>query len=208
MTRPVAGRAAKVLFVLALGILVQTCFGNDFRLHAVAPDFMLLLAVSAGFAAGPDAGAAVGFAAGLAGDLFLESTPFGLSALALCLTGFTVGWAKANLLRSRLLLVPCAAAAGTVLGVALFVAVGYLVGQEQLVAPGKAWLVEQAVIEACWAAVFSLPAFGLARWALRRAPAGSASLTQAASAVTGVPGRRHMAAARSRRRRRVRAGAR
>ena len=40
-----AKAALKVLAVLALGILVQTCFGNDLRVDNVAPDFMLLLAV-------------------------------------------------------------------------------------------------------------------------------------------------------------------
>jgi hypothetical protein len=49
-----ARAAVKVCAVLLLGILVQTCFGNDLRVDDVAPDFMLLLAVCAGFVGGPD----------------------------------------------------------------------------------------------------------------------------------------------------------
>jgi hypothetical protein len=89
----------KVAAVLLVGILVQTCFGNDLRVDDVAPDFMLLLAVCAGFVAGPDEGALVGFVAGLLSDLFLQNTPFGLMALAACLAGYVVGWARANFLR-------------------------------------------------------------------------------------------------------------
>ena len=76
-----AKTALKVVAVLAVAIFLQTTFGADLRVHEVAPDFMLLLAVSAGFVAGPDEGAVVGFAAGLVADLFLQGTPFGLSAL-------------------------------------------------------------------------------------------------------------------------------
>jgi len=66
---------------------------------------MMLLAVGAGFVGGPDTGAVVGFAAGTVSDLFLQSTPFGLSALAACLAGFAVGWAGNEVLRSRLFMV-------------------------------------------------------------------------------------------------------
>jgi rod shape-determining protein MreD len=163
--------ALKVLVVLVAGVLAQTVFGADLRAHEVAPDFMLLLAVAAGFVGGADQGAVVGFASGLVSDLFLQSTPFGLSALAFCLVGFAVGWAQGNLLHNRLLFAPAVAAAGTAAGVVLFVVIGYVVGQQQLVAPGKTWLVEQAVFEAFWAAVWALPAVLATAWALR-SPAG------------------------------------
>jgi rod shape-determining protein MreD len=182
--------AAKVLVVLAVGLFAQLIFAPDLRLHEVAPDFLLLLAVSAGFTGGKDLGAVAGFAAGLAADLFLQSTPFGLSALAFCLAAYAVGWAQANLFHPRLALVPVAAAGGTVLGVALFVVIGYIVGQEQLVAPGKTWLVEQAVIEGCWAAVFSLPAVAAMGWALRPPAAREPAVPAAASSELPLPAHR------------------
>ncbi len=194
--------------MLLVGILAQTTFAADLRVNNVAPDFMLLLAVCAGYVGGPDEGAVVGFAAGLLSDLFLQNTPFGLSALACCLAGFAAGWARTNFLRLRLALVPAIAAAGTALGVILFVVIGYLVGQAQFVAPGKRWLVEVVVIEATYAALFSLPAVGLMYWALgartARTAAPPAMTAGAPAAASDLPSRRR-GSVRSRRRRRVRA---
>ena len=59
-----ARTVVKVAVLLAVGILLQTTFGNDLRVDDFAPDFMMLLAVGAGFVGGPDTGAVVGFAAG------------------------------------------------------------------------------------------------------------------------------------------------
>jgi rod shape-determining protein MreD len=200
----------KVVLLLAVGILLQTTFGNDLRVDDFAPDLMLLLAVAAGFVGGPDKGAVVGFAAGLVSDLFLQSTPFGLSALAACLAGFAVGWAGNEVLRSRLIMVPLVAAGGTVLGVVLFVVLGYLVGQSQLVAGGGHWLAGVVLVEACYAALFSLPAFVLMRLALAGpaiAPGALSAPTPGGTATGDLPSRRHTSL-RPRRRRRARAGVR
>jgi len=199
--------SGKVAVLLLIGILVQTTFGADLRVDNVAPDFMMLLAVCAGIAGGPQAGALVGFAAGLLSDMFLQNTPFGLSALAACLAGFAVGWARANLFQPSPLLIPLIAGAGTGMGVAIFVVAGYLVGQAQLVAPGKSWLVEQAVVEGVFSAVLALPAAALMGWALRGA-SGALSPTAEAQADGLPPPRSSRASARSRRRRRSQARAR
>jgi rod shape-determining protein MreD len=195
----------KVTVVLLLGILVQTSFGADLRVNNIAPDFMLLLAVCAGYLGGPDEGAVIGFAAGLLSDLFLQDTPFGLSALAACLAGFAAGWARTNFLRLRLALVPVIAAAGTALGVVLFIVIGYLVGEAQLIAPGKRWLVEVVVIEATYAALFALPAAGLMYWALGVRNTVPQALTATPPMTASDAPSRRRAAARGRRRRRVRA---
>lgn len=196
-------KTLKVLAVLVVGILVQTTFGADLRADGVAPDFMMLLAVCAGFVGGPEQGALVGFASGALWDLFLQDTPFGLSALAACLVGFAVGWGRANMLSVRLLLAPLMAAGGTAVGVALFVAIGYIVGQQQLVAPGKRWLVEVAFIEACYSGIFSLPATWLMGWALEvKGSLAPAEDVAAAAPVEPAPRRRPA----PRRQRRVKAG--
>jgi len=164
----VGGKAAgKVFVLLVVGVFVQTTFGADLRIDNVAPDFMMLLAVCAGIAGGAEAGALVGFAAGMASDLFLQSTPLGLSALAVCLTGFAVGWARTNLFRPNIVVTPLLAGAATMFGVVAFVVIGYLVGQGQLVAPGKRWLVEVAFVEGVYSALLSLPVAALMAWALR-----------------------------------------
>jgi rod shape-determining protein MreD len=197
--------AFKVLLVLLIGILAQTVFGADLRVGGVAPDFMMLIAVCAGFAGGPDQGAVVGFAAGLLTDLFLMGTPFGLSALAGCLAGFVAGWARANFLHPNLTLAPVVAAVGTALGVVFFVVIGYLIGQDQLVAQGQKWLVEVAVVEATYSALFALPAALLMGWALRGPSPGPQPLTPGPPGATSEPSARRRGATRSRRRRRARA---
>jgi rod shape-determining protein MreD len=196
---------AKVVVILLVGILVQTCFGNDMRVDDVAPDFMLLLAVCAGFVAGPDEGALVGFVAGLLSDLFLQNTPVGLMALAACLAGYVVGWARASFLRPHPAIVPVVAAGGTVLGVLLFVAIGYVVGQAQLVAPGEKWVAQVAIVEACYAAVFALPAAMLMGWALKGPSAPPSSLPPPMRGGFSEFSARRRPSARSRRRRRLQA---
>ena len=209
MTGPEARTVAKVLILLGIGILAQTTFGDGMRVDGVAPDFMMLLAVSAGFSGGPDQGALVGFAAGLASDLFLQNTPFGLSALVACLVGFLVGWGRANMLSTRFMFGPFIAAAGTAVGVALFVAIGYIVGQQQLVVGGEPRLVEVAFIEAVYAAVLSFPAIALMSWALGvQVPVPAPGEPLPASGASEFPSRRRSSSARSRRRRRTRVGVR
>jgi rod shape-determining protein MreD len=82
---------------------------------------------------GPETGAAFGFAAGLASDLFLQ-TPLGLAALAFALTAYLVGAMQNTLARPAHWMRPAiAVGAGLVSGL-LFVGLGALVGQEQLFA--------------------------------------------------------------------------
>lgn len=209
MNRGAASRVAlKVALVLVVAIGVQTTFGPDLRVDDVAPDLMLLVAVLAGFIGGADTGAVVGFLSGAVADLFLQSTPFGLSCLAFCLTGFAVGATTSVLLRPHWWLVPIVAAAGTVAGTVLFVIIGYLVGQAQLIAPGKEWLVQVGAVEALYAAVFGLPAATAVGWALTvRAPRASVPTIATLPGTSEMPPRRRPSA-RSRRRRRARVGAR
>jgi rod shape-determining protein MreD len=207
VTRATWRAAAKAAVVLLVGILVQTAFGNDMRVDGIAPDFMMLLAVCAGFVGGPSRGAAVGFAAGLLSDLFLQGTPLGLSALAACIVGFVVGWGRTQVLTARLAFAPVVAAAGTAVGVAIFVVIGYLMGQAQLVAPGKSWLVQVAFVEAVYSAIFALPAVVLMSWALGTEMPSPAEPVPGASPPE-VPLRRRPLTGRSRRRRRARVGVR
>ena len=120
---------------------------------------MLLLAVCAGFVGGPDEGALVGFAAGLISDLFLQSTPFGLIGV-----GRLPGRLRRRLGRAEL---PAARTcswspwwprAARRSGWCCSSSSATSSGQAQLVAPGEKWVAEVALIEACYAAVFALPA--------------------------------------------------
>jgi rod shape-determining protein MreD len=154
---PVFWARVRIGLLLFVAILIQTTLGSDLRISGVAPDLMLLITICAGMAGGTEGGAWVGFWAGLITDMFLTSTPVGLSALTYCLVGASVGALRANYLQERRLLLPFAAMVGTAAGVVLFVALGDVLGQTQLLAAGRAWLVRVVVIESLWAAVLAVP---------------------------------------------------
>ncbi len=177
----------RIALVLCAGILVQSALGADLRVAQVAPDLMVLLAICAGLFGGTEAGAWVGFWSGLLADLFLTATPLGLSALTYCLVGAAVGALRTNLVAESRLLTPLAALIGTAAAVVLFVGLGDVLGQSQLAASGRTWLVKVAVLEACWSAVLSLPV----AWLYRRAARGSAGAERvgsspASSALQGM----------------------
>lgn len=121
-------RAGLVVFTTAV---VHTELLADLRVFDVAPDPFVLLAVAAGLTGGPDRGAAMGFVAGLTFDLFL-ATPFGLAALAYCVTGYLVGHVENTLVRPAWWIAVVFGAGGTALGVTLYVLTGELVGQAHL----------------------------------------------------------------------------
>lgn len=166
MTAATAARV-RIGLLLLVGIVVQTTFGADLRVGGVAPDFMLLLAIAGGLAAGPEGGTFIGFVSGLLADLALTTTPLGMYALAWCLVGFVVGWLRLNVLpegRPAEPLVGLLASAG---GVALFLVVGALAGQSELAVTGRAWEVRVGVVEAVWNAVLVIPVAALMRRAAR-----------------------------------------
>jgi len=157
----------RIGLLLFVAILVQTALGSDLRVDQVAPDIMLLLVICAGMTGGPEAGAWVGFCAGLLADMFLTSTPVGLSALTYCLVGAAVGGLRSAYLQDRRLLLPLAAFLGTALGVIMFVGIGDVLGQSQLLEAGRSWLIRVTVVEAGWAAVLALPVGAVYSWAAR-----------------------------------------
>jgi rod shape-determining protein MreD len=92
---------------------------------------MLLVAVAAGLAAGPDRGATLGFAAGISFDLLLQS-PFGLSALTYALVAYVAGSLQDSVLRAAWWIPVTTAAAASALGVILYGVFGTVVGLDVL----------------------------------------------------------------------------
>ena len=76
--------------LLVVAVTFQLAVASRLEVFGVQGDLMLLVAVAAGLAAGPDRGATLGFAAGITFDLLLQS-PFGLSALTYALVAYLVG---------------------------------------------------------------------------------------------------------------------
>lgn len=174
---PATKARLRVGVLVVLTAFVQSTFGNDLRIAGVAPDLLILVVVCAGLVGGPEQGTVVGFCAGLLSDLLATDTPFGLWALTLCLTGFVVGALRTAVLREGWLLTPAVALVATAGAVLGFVGLGYLVGQAQLAAEGRSWLLRVVLVEGAYAAVLSLPVARLTRWAA----AGSAGATRLAA---------------------------
>ncbi len=121
--------------VLVVGALVlQVCLFARFSYEGARPDVVILLAIAAGFVAGPERGAIVGFAAGVSFDILL-STPLGLSALVYTLVGYIVGTVSGGVLRTSWWIGPAVAAVASAGGMLLYALVGTVVGQASFEGP-------------------------------------------------------------------------
>ncbi len=120
-------RTVRVLLLVVVIVIVQVTVFPHLRLFGVVPDLGLLVAIAVGYQEGPEAGALVGFVAGLGYDLFLE-TPLGLSALAYALVGYGVGIIESSLLRSPRWLPSLLGFLGGLVGGLLIITIGVLVG--------------------------------------------------------------------------------
>jgi rod shape-determining protein MreD len=124
-------RVGRVALLLAVTVVVQVALFPHLRLVGRVPDLGLIVAVAVAFDHGPEAGALVGFLAGLGFDLFLE-TPLGLTALAYALTAYSVGVLQGGVLRTPKWFTPVIGAAGGIAGGLLFVGVGLLAGVDSV----------------------------------------------------------------------------
>jgi len=168
MTPPTKARL-RVAGIAVVALFIEVTFGTDLRIWGVAPDLLCLVTVAAALAGGPEQGALCGFGCGLLADLYLQDTPFGLSALTLSLVGFVVGTFRVASPINSKVLTPGVVAVATAVQVAVFLALAGLFGQSELAHEGRDWLIRVVVIESVDAAVLSLPVC----WLLRRASRGS-----------------------------------
>ena len=128
-SRPVTSSPRfRVPLVLVTCLLLHTTVLSDLRVLDVMPDLMLLVTVAAGITGGPARGATVGFASGMAVDLFLRS-PMGLSALVCTLVGYGTGAAHTGVLRPSWYLRSLAAMVGSAAGVLLYAVAGAMLGE-------------------------------------------------------------------------------
>lgn len=133
-----------------------------FRLDGVDAQVLLLGTIAAGIVGGPDRGALMGFACGFGTDLFLHSTPFGLSMLTFSLVGWFVGVFQTRVLHAVWWIPMLTAAVATALGTLAFVGLGAVLGQDQLV---SARLVPIVGVTALWSALLAPLATRVLRWA-------------------------------------------
>lgn len=123
--------ATRVSLVLVLALTVQLAIAARIEVFGVQGDLLLLIGVAAGLAAGPDRGASVAFAAGLAFDLLLQS-PFGLTALTYAIVAYLAGSLQDSVLRAAWWIPVVTAAAASALGVILYGVFGTVLGEDLL----------------------------------------------------------------------------
>lgn len=86
----------KLGLVLVVSVVIQLSVFVDVRFFGVAPELLALVAVLAGFLAGPERGATVAFGAGLLWDVWLP-TPLGVAAMSFATVAFAIGSVEAGL---------------------------------------------------------------------------------------------------------------
>jgi rod shape-determining protein MreD len=121
--------AVRTSLILVVALTVQLGIAPHLGLFGVQGDLLLLVAISAGVAAGPDRGAAIGFAAGVAYDLMLQ-TPFGLSALTYAIVAYLVGGLQDSVLRAAWWIPVATATAASGAGVILYGVFGTVLGDD------------------------------------------------------------------------------
>jgi rod shape-determining protein MreD len=152
--------AVRCGLLITLALTFQVAVAPDLRILGVQGDIMLLLALGAGLATGPDRGASIAFACGIAYDLLLQ-TPFGLSALSYALVAYLVGSLQDSVLRAAWWIPMAAAAAGSAVGVILYGVLGTVLGMDLLALS----LVRIALVVGTLNAVIAAPVIRSVRWA-------------------------------------------
>ncbi|MEA2685056.1 MAG: rod shape-determining protein MreD, partial [Actinomycetota bacterium] len=148
-----------LLFLVALA--VHLALIPVVRVAGATPDVMLLLAVAGGLVGGPVRGAILGFAAGIAVDVFLR-TPMGLSALVFTLVGYSVGTVSTGVLSPSWYLPVVTASIASAAGVVLFAFVGAMLGEPMV----NRRLVTIVSVVAVGNAVLAVPMIRAVTWAM------------------------------------------
>lgn len=176
--------------VVVVAVVLQRSLVDAVQLRGAHADLLLLVAVAAGYVAGPDRGASVGFVVGLVADLFLPTT-FGLSALVGCLLGYVAGLATASLVRSPWWPAPLVLGAGAAAGTVGYAVLASLFGAPHIV---QIYLIPAVIMTAVGGVILAPIVVVAVRWAVPAPGATPASAIGAggsavASRRTTVPDR-------------------
>jgi rod shape-determining protein MreD len=124
-------RILSVTAIVITAVLLQSTVFSELRLLGVRPELLFLVTIVLALLEGPNEGAVVGFAAGLAQDMFLDQ-PKGITALTLTLLGYGVGMARQYIVSPSPLLPTFVVAIGTAIGMAFYEVVSFLLGSFDL----------------------------------------------------------------------------
>lgn len=121
-------RTLALAAVIVTALLLQSTIFTQVKLVGVRPELLYVVTILMAILEGPNEGAIVGFAGGMAQD-FLLNQPKGLTALTLTLLGYTVGLARQYIVSPSPLLPTVLVAVGTFAGVIFYEIVSFLLGQ-------------------------------------------------------------------------------
>jgi rod shape-determining protein MreD len=121
-------RVLAIAAIIVTAVLLQSTVFSQLRLLGVRPELLYLVTILVALHEGPNEGAIVGFASGLAQDMLLDQ-PKGITALTLTLLGYTVGMARQYIVSPSPLVPTIVVAVATALGVGFYEIVTFLLGQ-------------------------------------------------------------------------------
>jgi rod shape-determining protein MreD len=143
--------------LLAVAVVLQGTFFGYFSFDGVVPNLVLLVVVAAGLTRGPELGALLGFAGGLAVDLVPPADHVaGRWALALAVVGYLAGTVRRDASRSSLVALGTVAA-GSFVGTSLFALSGMLLRDPAIAAAEALRVIPVSVVYDLLLAPFVLP---------------------------------------------------
>jgi len=158
------GRALlRAVVVIVSAVLLQVTLMADLGLLGVRPELLLLVVGATALVAGPAKGCVIGFWAGLAYDLFLQ-TPFGMVALVYTVVGYLAGQTRQVVVDHHGSVRAGLVAGTTVVGVVLHAGVALLLDETAI----SAWeIIRFAVVAGFVNGALARPAVRVVGWAVR-----------------------------------------
>ncbi|MFI5393776.1 MAG: rod shape-determining protein MreD, partial [Myxococcota bacterium] len=112
-------RVLSIIAIVVTALLLQSTVFAELKLLGVRPELMYLVTIIIAILEGPQEGAVVGFAGGMAQD-FMLNQPKGITALTLTLVGYSVGLARQYIVSPSPLLPTILVAVGTAAGLIFY----------------------------------------------------------------------------------------
>jgi rod shape-determining protein MreD len=154
-------RAARISLVCFVALVLQTCVTAQLPINGAIVDVVLIATIGAALAAGPEAGAGVGFGCGLVIDL-LGAGPVGLTSLVYSMVGYGVGVSQTSVLRSSRLIPLAVSLVAAPVAVVGYAVIGEVIGQDLF---QVAHVVTVVIVVTAGVLVGCLPARAAMGWA-------------------------------------------
>lgn len=153
----------RIVLAVVAALLLQLSLLSDFSYEGARPEIVVLIVLAAGHLLGPDDGLVVGFAAGLAYDVFL-TTPLGYTALVYLGAGYAMGRFVPPLREAPWWFAAIVLAAASAFVMLVQGALGELIGLDTLRGPAIGTIM---MVVALTNLVFAPAASALVRWSHR-----------------------------------------